>query len=91
MCFAQLRHVMAGKRFRLTSSNSPVAIRIEVNGEAVETRPAISLADWLVEAGYRSRYVAVEINRQVVPRARHVDTLLRDGDQLELVTLVGGG
>lgn len=35
--------------------------------------------------------VAVELNRQLVPKRRHDQTPLRDGDRLELVTLVGGG
>jgi sulfur carrier protein len=35
--------------------------------------------------------VAVELNLDVVPRAKHAETLLRDGDRLEIVTLVGGG
>jgi sulfur carrier protein len=33
----------------------------------------------------------VELNLEVVPRARHGDTLLHEGDRLEIVTLVGGG
>ena len=36
-------------------------------------------------------HVAVEVNLEVVPRARHAETMLRDGDRLEVVTLVGGG
>jgi sulfur carrier protein len=35
--------------------------------------------------------VAVEVNLEVVPRAQHAQTRLRDGDRLEVVTLVGGG
>jgi thiazole synthase len=35
--------------------------------------------------------VAIELNRDLVPRARHADTSIQDGDELEVVTLVGGG
>jgi sulfur carrier protein len=35
--------------------------------------------------------VAVEVNLEVVPRDRHAETTLHDGDRLEVVTLVGGG
>jgi thiamine biosynthesis protein ThiS len=46
----------------------------------------------LVEAlGMRSDRVAVELNRDIVPRDRWPDTLLRDGDRLEIVQFVGGG
>lgn len=37
------------------------------------------------------RYLAVERNREVVPRARHGETHLQPGDAVEIVTLVGGG
>ena len=36
-------------------------------------------------------HVAVELNLEVVPRAQHGATVLREGDKLEVVTLVGGG
>ncbi len=35
--------------------------------------------------------VAVELNREIVPRARWAETPLHDGDQLEIVHFVGGG
>ncbi len=37
------------------------------------------------------RGVAVERNREIVPRERYKDVLLQEGDELEIVTLVGGG
>ena len=36
-------------------------------------------------------YVAVEVNLELVPRRRHAEHVLRDGDRVEVVTLVGGG
>jgi sulfur carrier protein len=41
--------------------------------------------------GLADRRVAVERNREVVPRAQHSSTVLAAGDRLELVTFVGGG
>jgi sulfur carrier protein len=49
------------------------------------------VADLIVRLGFGDRRVAVERNREVVPRARHDDTRLEAGDRLELVTFVGGG
>lgn len=43
------------------------------------------------ELGLEGRPVAVEVNEQVVPRARLESCMLADGDRLEVVTLVGGG
>ncbi len=46
------------------------------------------LAEWLALPAFGS---AVELNGEVIPRARHGETPLRDGDRLEIVKLVGGG
>jgi sulfur carrier protein len=41
--------------------------------------------------GLKPRFLAVELNRQVVPRSDHRQTVLSEGDCIEIVTLVGGG
>jgi len=47
---------------------------------------------WLVgQLGLRCEIVAVEVNRELVPRALHASFELYDGDRCECVTLVGGG
>jgi thiazole synthase len=47
--------------------------------------------DLLQQLGYDPRRVAVEVNLQVVPQARHHEQRLAEGDLVEVVTLVGGG
>jgi sulfur carrier protein len=64
---------------------SDARIAIVVNGEDRQVRAGTTV---LALAG---RKVAVEKNREVVPRAQHGSELLADGDRLELVTFVGGG
>jgi sulfur carrier protein len=64
---------------------------IVVNGEPRATRDGQSVAELLRELGLDSRQVAVERNREIVPRAEHGQTVLADGDELEIVTFVGGG
>ena len=66
-------------------------ITVIVNGES-RAVPTGSTAGDLVEAlGLTGRPLAVEVNEEVVPRARLADCRLQPGDRLELVTLVGGG
>ena len=65
-------------------------LKLLVNGETVEAPQATTVADLLKQIG-APRFVAVELNCDVVPRAKHAETELQDGDQIELVTLVGGG
>lgn len=64
---------------------------IDCNGETREIVPGTTIADLLVELKLNPRQVAVEVNLDVVPRAQHASHVLRDGDRVELVTLVGGG
>jgi sulfur carrier protein len=64
---------------------------IVVNGEPRPLRAGQTVAELLRELGLDSRQVAVERNRDIVPRADHGQTVLADGDQLEVVTFVGGG
>ena len=66
-------------------------MRISINGEGREVASATTVADLLAELGMQPKYVAVERNLELVPRATHADCVLEDGDQLEIVTLVGGG
>ncbi len=69
----------------------PLEITVIVNGES-RAVPTGSTAGDLVEAlGLAGRPIAVEVNQEVVPRARLADCRLQPGDRLELVTLVGGG
>lgn len=65
-------------------------IELEVNGEAKHT-DAATVEALLTELGLAGQAVAVEINRNVVPKKQHSQTALKAGDQVELVTLVGGG
>ncbi|MGI9516249.1 MAG: sulfur carrier protein ThiS [Pirellulaceae bacterium] len=66
-------------------------LKIQLNGQLRELPRPCSVADLLLSLQTGSAPVAVERNEQVVPKARHADTLLVEGDQVEVVTLVGGG
>ena len=64
---------------------------LHVNGNETEVNPAATICDLLAGHGLESAQVAVELNREIVPRAAHASTTLKDGDRLEIVTFVGGG
>lgn len=67
------------------------AIEIQLNGE-LKSLPAESTVASLVEGlGLKPKFVAVERNEQLVPRAEHAECPLCAGDRIEIVTLVGGG
>lgn len=64
---------------------------IQFNGQPRTVSAEATVAALLVELELRPAYVAVEINQELVPRGHHAQRVLRDGDQVEVVTLVGGG
>jgi thiamine biosynthesis protein ThiS len=63
---------------------------LEVNGETKKT-DAATVAALIEELGLAGQAVAVEVNQAVVPKQQHAETEIHSGDQIELVTLVGGG
>jgi sulfur carrier protein len=64
---------------------------IHVNGEPREVEIGATVAALLAALGVDPRRVAVEKNREIVPRAQHGTTPLVEGDRVEIVTMVGGG
>ena len=66
-------------------------IQITVNGESVEIPKGISLAEVLESVDVPPNYLAVEVNAEVVLRENFSTLIICDQDQLEVVTLVGGG
>lgn len=66
-------------------------MNIQVNGQGREIAAGSTVANLLGELGVTQPHVAVEVNLEVVPRAQHRNTILSDGDRVEVVTLVGGG
>lgn len=66
-------------------------IEITVNGEIRRIPAESSISELLGTLGLNPKFLAVERNRKLIPRAQHATCLLADADELEIVTLVGGG
>lgn len=66
-------------------------MQIIVNGEPRPLDRPLTVAELLDSCRLAPQRVAVEVNEQLVKRARYPQTHLRDGDRVEIVTLVGGG
>ena len=64
---------------------------LTVNGEPRELPDGMTVRELLQSMQLDPRYLAAEVNREVVPRARHGECVLQAGDVVEVVTLVGGG
>ena len=66
-------------------------IQVMVNGKAHRFERPVEVTALLSTLDLVGKKVAVERNGDIVPRSAHANTLLADGDQLEIVVAVGGG
>ncbi len=69
-------------------------MKLHINGEERDFSKApapFTLTALLESLGMKADRVAVELNRDIVPRDRWAETELREGDRLEVVHFVGGG
>jgi sulfur carrier protein len=66
-------------------------VKIILNGQEKPLAAPITVAALLQEMGLAERRVAVEVNREIVPRSRHGELELKDNDRVEVVFAIGGG
>ena len=66
-------------------------MKILLNGQEKSLGAPVTVAVLLQEMGLGDRRVAVEVNREIVPRSRHNDFQLQDNDRVEVVFAIGGG
>ena len=66
-------------------------IQISINGEAREFPAALNVAELVVVLELTGKRIAIEKNGEIVPKSQYAQTMLQDGDVLEMVVAVGGG
>ncbi len=66
-------------------------IQFILNGQAESSAGALTVRELLERRGLADKRVAVERNGEIVPRARHAEVAIAEGDRLEIVVAVGGG
>jgi thiamine biosynthesis protein ThiS len=71
--------------------SEPMKLTIFIKGESRELNSICSLSDLVTQLGMKPDRVAVELNRELVPRGQWASTSVADGDKLEIVHFVGGG
>ena len=64
---------------------------ITVNGKQIHLTSEMSVADYLEQNNYQINRIAVEMNEEILPKYSYSETMLKNGDRLEVVTFVGGG
>lgn len=66
-------------------------IQLIINGKPERLQQALTVHALLESRQLAGKRLAVERNGEIVPKGRHTETLLADGDRLEIVVAVGGG
>ena len=66
-------------------------MNLVLNGEATTAPDSVTVAAFLEGLGLPQKGVAVERNREIVPRSTFGSTILAEGDRIEIVQFVGGG
>ena len=66
-------------------------MNLTINGENRILSAAATVSALVDQLGMKSDRVAIELNREIVPRERWSETALQEGDRLEIVQFVGGG
>ncbi len=63
---------------------------VKINGKQEEAAGR-TIAEYLEAAGYRTDYIVVERNLEIVPKTEYAATVLQEGDEVEIVSFMGGG
>jgi sulfur carrier protein len=66
-------------------------MRITINGQSRTVAETLTLSQLVAELDLGGKRIAVERNGEVVPKSRHPDTPVADGDRFEIIVAVGGG
>lgn len=82
---------MTGRLAVLDFSCENSIMKVQINGEDREFQGSLALSALVEQLGMKADRVAVELNRDIVPRALWAATQINDGDRLEIVQFVGGG
>ena len=63
---------------------------VKINGQELDIAGK-SIAEYIASTDYEQKRIAVEKNGDIVPKAQYAETILQDGDVVEVVCFVGGG
>ena len=66
-------------------------MQVQINGESRLFEQEMSISTLLQESGLAGKRIAVEVNETIVPKSRHAETMLQDGDRIEIIHAIGGG
>ncbi|EMP55077.1 sulfur carrier protein ThiS [Marinobacter santoriniensis NKSG1] len=66
-------------------------MQVNVNGDAMQLPDGATVSILIEHLALSGKRLAVEVNEDIVPRSRHAEFQLNDGDRVEVVHAIGGG
>lgn len=75
----------------IAKGNDNARMEIVLNGEPRSLSAPLTVFELLQAEGLGERRVAIEVNGEIVPRSRHREHVLAEGDRIEIVHALGGG
>tara|TARA_B100000282_G_C31314406_1_gene301434 strand:- start:254 stop:454 length:201 start_codon:yes stop_codon:yes gene_type:complete len=66
-------------------------MNIILNNESDEVHEGITIKEFLDDKKINTKYIAIEINKKIIPKSSYINHELKDGDKIEIITAIGGG
>lgn len=70
---------------------NPLPMNVEINGINHTLEADISLQQLVSDMDLGNKRLAIEVNREIVPRSQYPRHIINDGDKIEIVQAIGGG
>jgi len=66
-------------------------MQVFINGQSQSIESGITIFALLQQSGLAGKRLAVEVNETIVPKSRHSETVVAEGDKIEIIHAIGGG
>ena len=66
-------------------------MNIILNNESDEVHDGITIKELLDDKKIQTQYIAIEINKKIIPKSSYYKHELKEGDKIEIITAIGGG
>ncbi len=64
---------------------------LTLNGKSLKVAENLNAHDLIVQLGYENQRIALEVNKAIIPKSKHAEFTLSEGDVCEIIKAVGGG
>ena len=66
-------------------------MKISINGKETTVENGVTIKKLLLSLGVKPEGIAVELNKEIVPRTTHALTIIKENDTIEIIRMAGGG